>query len=223
MSRKVYLSSQGWGSEQAPSSTLRPTTVAFAASLAVVATCLLSFTDILGTTLLSAPAARTQGNLHTPVFESTRESILARCATLRSIPGPPAAFHSRDESDRYEPGTNATLIRNAVIFTGKQNGTEIFHGDILLDKGIIKNLGKISWRVIENMPNLTVVDAKGAWVTPGLGTGSNSIHGFGFGIAIVTAFSFFFFFTVDLHSHLGVLSTPVLAGRPIFSTSYQLM
>jgi len=57
-----------------------------------------------------------------------------------------------------------------VIFPGKDNGTGVFQGDILLDKGIIKSLGKISWRVIDNMPNLTVVDAKGAWVTPGLGT-----------------------------------------------------
>ncbi|KAF9012657.1 carbohydrate esterase family 9 protein [Cyathus striatus] len=88
-------------------------------------------------------------------------------------------------SDRFEPGTNATLLRNCTIFTGENNGTVVVHGDILLDKGIIKRLGKVTQREIDNTPNLTIIEANGAWVTPGL---------------------------VDLHSHLGILSTPVLTG-----------
>lgn len=99
----------------------------------------------------------------------SKEVILPRCASLRAIPGPPAHFLEREESDRFEQGTNSTLIRNAVIFTGRNNGTEIVHGDLLLDKGIVKGIGKISRRIIDNIPNLTVVNASGAWITPGIG------------------------------------------------------
>ncbi|KAF8812241.1 composite domain of metallo-dependent hydrolase [Phlegmacium glaucopus] len=118
-------------------------------------------------------------------YNHSKPAILSRCAALKFTPNPPQGFHSREESDRFEPGTNATLIRNCVIFTGRDNGTEIIHGDILLDKGIIKGLGKISGRIIDNTPNLTIIDAKHAWVTPGL---------------------------IDLHSHLGLLSAPITAG-----------
>ncbi|KAG6911242.1 hypothetical protein DXG01_003109 [Tephrocybe rancida] len=113
------------------------------------------------------------------------QEILAQCMSLRSAPGPSQAFHSREVSDRYEPGTNATFIKNAVIFTGGKNGNEVIHGSILMDKGIIKSIGNVPEHIVAESPHATVVDAKGAWVTPGL---------------------------VDLHSHLGVLSAPVLAG-----------
>lgn len=161
MTGKV-LSSAGWDSRQ---SKLRYGATILTASLAILAVLLFSFTD------LSAPLSTIipQGNLHTPIFDSHKETVLARCAELKITPGPPSFFHSRDKSDRHEPGTNATLIRNAVIFTGRDQGKEVVSGDILLDKGIIKGLGKVSWRLIENTPNLTVVDAKGAWLTPGLG------------------------------------------------------
>ncbi|KAF8914186.1 carbohydrate esterase family 9 protein [Gymnopilus junonius] len=122
----------------------------------------------------------------------TFEDILARCASLHTIPSPPASFHSRDESDRFEEGTNATLIRNAFIFTGRDNGSETIRGDLLLDRGIIRGMGKISRRIIDNTPNLTVIDAKGAWVTPGL---------------------------VDINSHLGVDSLPILAGTVDFNST----
>ena len=120
-----------------------------------------------------------------PTYNYSKPVILSQCAALKNTPSPPRNFHSREESDRFEPGTNATLIRNCVIFTGKDNGTEVIHGDILLDKGVIKGLGKISGRVIDDTPNLTIIDANHAWVTPGL---------------------------IDLHSHLGVLSAPITAG-----------
>ena len=120
-----------------------------------------------------------------PAYNYSKPVILSQCAALKITPSPPQNFYSREESDRFEPGTNATLIRNCVIFTGKDNGTEVIHGDILLDKGIIKGLGKISGRVIDDTPNLTIIDANHAWVTPGL---------------------------IDLHSHLGVLSAPITAG-----------
>ena len=123
-----------------------------------------------------------------PTYNYSKPVILSHCAALKITPSPPQNFHSREGSDRFEPGTNATLIRNCVIFTGKNNGTEVIRGDILLDKGVIKGLGKISGRVIDDTPNLTIIDANHAWVTPGL---------------------------IDLHSHLGVLSAPITAGAII--------
>ncbi|KAG6854875.1 hypothetical protein C0991_012065 [Blastosporella zonata] len=105
------------------------------------------------------------------------QEILERCSSLRMTPGPPQAFHSREVSDRYEPATNATFIKNAVIFTGERNGNEIIHGSIFMDKGIIRSIGEVPDQLLEEAMHYTVVDAK-----------------------------------VDLHSHLGVLSAPVLAG-----------
>ena len=99
-----------------------------------------------------------------------KRHILDRCAAIRTIPGPPSDFLGREESDRFEPGTNATLIRNASIFTGLNNGTDVLRGDILLDGGIIKAIGEIPGGVLKGIENLTTVDANGAWVTPGLGT-----------------------------------------------------
>lgn len=107
-----------------------------------------------------------------PLFTiQEQQSILARCASLHTLPGPAADFHvARDTSDRFEPGTRPTLIRNASIFTGEQNGTVTYRGDVLLDRGIVRAIGDVPGRVIDKMENLTVVEARGRWVTPGLGT-----------------------------------------------------
>ncbi|TFK55529.1 composite domain of metallo-dependent hydrolase [Heliocybe sulcata] len=109
------------------------------------------------------------------------QEILAKCAALRQPAGPPTDFGDREVSDRFEPGTNATLIRNARIWTGINNGTDIVYGDVLLDQGIVKAVGKVPRSLYAPLENITVVDAKGAWVTPGL---------------------------VDLHSHVGLLPLP---------------
>ena len=93
----------------------------------------------------------------------------SRCAALKDVPRVPNNFHKRDESDRYEAGTRATLIKNATIWTGMANGTEIVYGDILLDKGLVKHIGDIPQSLLAHAFNLTVVHANGAWVTPGLG------------------------------------------------------
>jgi predicted amidohydrolase YtcJ len=90
-----------------------------------------------------------------------------RCATLKTRPGPPSNFLERDVSDRFEEGTPATIIRNATIWTGEKNGTEIIYGDLLLDKGIVKTIGDVSRAPIDNV---RTIDARGAWVTPGLST-----------------------------------------------------
>jgi hypothetical protein len=103
---------------------------------------------------------------HVPV---NAQKILAQCTSLNALPGPLSSFYSRDVSDRYEPGTNATWIKNGVIFTGEKNGTVIVKGDLLLDKGIVKAIGKIPGWMLDKVENLTTVDAHGAWITPGLG------------------------------------------------------
>ncbi|CAK5272083.1 unnamed protein product [Mycena citricolor] len=110
------------------------------------------------------------------------QSVLAHCAALKLTPGPPDDFRSRTVSDRFQEGTKATLIRNATIWTGAHDGHEIVHGDILLDSGLIKQVGAVD---LSAYKDVSVLDVAGAWVTPGI---------------------------VDLHNHLGVFSAPSLLG-----------
>jgi imidazolonepropionase-like amidohydrolase len=75
---------------------------------------------------------------------------------------------------------------NATIWTGGAKGLEIVEGDLLLDRGLIKAVGRIEPRVLEKYrTDLVTLDLGGAWVSPGI---------------------------VDLHSHLGVDSAPSLSG-----------
>ncbi|OCH88859.1 carbohydrate esterase family 9 protein [Obba rivulosa] len=113
-------------------------------------------------------------------------ATLARCRSLHETPGPPPDFHKRKQSDRFVPGTKPVLLKNAKIWTGVNNGTEVVHGDILLEKGLIKGVGHVSRSILaEYKDDLVTVDVKNAWVTPGI---------------------------VDLHSHLGDASSPELDG-----------
>ena len=115
--------------------------------------------------------------------------IIARCRQLAlpaAFSASPSNFHNRLQSDRFEAGTRPILIQNARIWTGNKNGTEVVYADILLDKGLIKSIGRLHGLSIHTYDKeLVIVDAKGSWVTPGL---------------------------VDLHSHLGVGSSPILGG-----------
>ncbi|KIM80183.1 hypothetical protein PILCRDRAFT_73396 [Piloderma croceum F 1598] len=113
-----------------------------------------------------------------------RTHILEQCKYINTPAGPPPNFRSRTHSDRYVPGTKPLWLKNAKLWTGARNGTEVIYGDILLDKGLIQAVGYIPPRLLSH-PDLRVEDAKGAWVTPGL---------------------------VDLHSHIGVGSSPSLRG-----------
>jgi cytosine/adenosine deaminase-related metal-dependent hydrolase len=74
-------------------------------------------------------------------------------------------------SDRFEHRTKATLLHNARIWTGENNGTEVIHGDVFLDKGIIQGVGNLNLSAFVNgmmaRGELNVVDVHGAWVTPG--------------------------------------------------------
>ncbi|KAI0658489.1 composite domain of metallo-dependent hydrolase [Cubamyces menziesii] len=109
------------------------------------------------------------------------------------MPGPPEGqFLERDSSDRYEPGTRATLIKNVTLWTGGRNGTEVVHGDVLLDRGLVRSIGHIP-RALYVDRDTDVVDAHGAWVTPGL---------------------------VDLNTHIGLISAPAMAGALDYSSSH---
>ncbi|PIL26899.1 hypothetical protein GSI_10037 [Ganoderma sinense ZZ0214-1] len=110
--------------------------------------------------------------------------ILDKCSLLNTKPGPPPDFYARAQSDRFVAGTKPTLIKNATIWTGGDNGLEVLHADILLDRGLIKQIGQIDGNSFAQ-GSVYHVDAHGKWVSPGI---------------------------VDLHSHLGVYSVPSLAG-----------
>ncbi|KAJ6555140.1 hypothetical protein DFH09DRAFT_1038104 [Mycena vulgaris] len=97
-----------------------------------------------------------------------------------------AGLTSRHESDRQVPGTRPVLLRNATIWTGADNGTDVLYGgDLLLNKGLIIAVGKIPESRVACLDNIEVVDVHGMWVSPGI---------------------------VDAHSHLGVGSAPRLSG-----------
>ncbi|KAJ7255303.1 carbohydrate esterase family 9 protein [Mycena rebaudengoi] len=98
--------------------------------------------------------------------------IVNKCRSLHLTPGPPDDFHTRTQSDRFVEGTKATLIRNASIWTGLDSGNEVVLWGPAFGQG-------------DHPEDLVILDAAGAWVSPGI---------------------------IDLHSHLGVLSTPVLRG-----------
>lgn len=111
---------------------------------------------------------------------------VAKCQSLQQEPRPPPDFWKRSRSDRYESGTKPVLIKGGRIWTGRNNGTQVIHGDILMEKGIIKSVGKLGWLDLTTFgSDLQVVNAKGAWITPGL---------------------------VDVHSHIGDFPLPNLKG-----------
>ncbi|KAI0342085.1 carbohydrate esterase family 9 protein [Trametopsis cervina] len=113
-------------------------------------------------------------------------AALSKCAYLHNAPGPSADFYKRTESDRFVPGTKPTLLKNAKIWTGDKNGTEVVYADILLDKGVIKGIGQTGSKWFKSLKeDYEVIDVKYAWVTPGI---------------------------VDLHSHLGDAPSPALDG-----------
>ena len=97
------------------------------------------------------------------------QQILSKCALLNAVPGSPVRLAAREVSDRFENGTKPTLIRDATIWTGRENGTEVIFGDVLLDKGIVKGVGHIPPHYLQITSDLHIVDAQRAWVTPGLG------------------------------------------------------
>lgn len=95
-------------------------------------------------------------------------AALSRCVSLQQKPGPPPNFYARSQSDRYVSGTKAVLLKNAKIWSGEKNGTDVFYSDILLDKGVIKGIGRNAKRLAKRFKeDIEVIDVKNAWVTPG--------------------------------------------------------
>ncbi|KAF5347941.1 hypothetical protein D9756_010123 [Leucocoprinus leucothites] len=126
-----------------------------------------------------------------PDILAHRQSLVDQCRNIHSPAGPspdfdPATRLDNDgRSERFVEGTKPTLIRNAKIWTGHDDGKEVIRGDVLLDRGLVVDVGKTHDKHLQDLKGLDVIDAKGRWVTPGL---------------------------VDLHSHIGVDSSPHLDG-----------
>lgn len=130
-----------------------------------------------------------EGRVDRRVLEQRRD-FTALCNYIQRPAGPAFNFASRRESNRFEPGTPPTFIRNVRIWTGENDGNEVIDGDVLVDKGIIRSVGRIPMSMLNDVQSewngsVNSIDAGGAWLTPGL---------------------------VDLHSHIGVGSAPSLRG-----------
>ncbi|KAA1466778.1 hypothetical protein DENSPDRAFT_766715 [Dentipellis sp. KUC8613] len=162
----------------------RRTRVSFPIILAALGTLLLACSILTNTSLLRA-IRNTGSSSSAQRVPRDAPAILARCAALQAAPGPPARFAERKASDRHEPGTRPTLIRNATVWTGAHGGAEVIYGDVLLERGVVRALGYVPRETELESVDRDVVDAQGAWVTPGL---------------------------VDLHSHLGIYALPELRG-----------
>lgn len=164
-----------------------PTLSVLASFVAVAgAAWLWSCTGIHGTA--SHGRARSLGKVGR-LTESERaawDAVVERCEDLHRLPGVPESHWTREESDRFQPvrgdsqsanadslilprpcqGTKPTLIRNATIWTGEDNGKDIMYNtDVLLDRGMIVKIGE---NLDAGLEGLETVDANGAWVTPGI-------------------------------------------------------
>ena len=88
-------------------------------------------------------------------------ATLSKCRALHVKPGPPSDFYDRDISDRFVRDTKPVLIRNATVWTGRVQGLEIIKGDVLLDGGIIRQVGRVSEEVLSAYSDLVSIDAHG--------------------------------------------------------------
>ena len=144
---------------------------------------------------------------HGPQVPFRAAEIQARCRALNTKPGPPSDFHNRTVSDRFAEGTKHVWIRNATIWTGHLQGLEIIVGDVFLVNGIIKAVGRVDLQSmgLNDHDKVEILDAHGAYVTPGyafchlLSPPPKLKHLRPHRI-------------VDLHSHMGVWSAPLLEG-----------
>ena len=72
-------------------------------------------------------------------------------------------FDTRKENDRVLPGTSATVVRNATVWTGDEVLHEI---DVILDHGLIVDMRSADRTY--SYDNAQVLDAAGRWLTPGI-------------------------------------------------------
>ncbi|ESK86826.1 carbohydrate esterase family 9 protein [Moniliophthora roreri MCA 2997] len=123
------------------------------------------------------------------------QQLISKCAELNTLPSPPPDFHNRTVSDRFDAPLapkKPILIRNATIWTG-----EVAEGLEIVFGDVLFDKGVI--RAVG--PDLLtpkhadVIEANGAWLTAGI---------------------------VDLHSHLGVSSSPSLSGASDTNSQKQI-
>lgn len=99
--------------------------------------------------------------------------------------------HHRKQSDRFAAGTRDVLLKNATLWTGNKGGEEVIYGaDVYMSGGVVHRIGTGGKNeslalYMKGKKDVDEVDLKGAWVTPGI---------------------------VDMHSHMGVDSSPELRG-----------
>ncbi|KAG7096767.1 hypothetical protein E1B28_004178 [Marasmius oreades] len=99
------------------------------------------------------------------------QTVLQRCETLRIKPdGLMPNFTETHTSNRvhHREIVKSIVISNATIFTGIKDGN-IVRGEILLENGVVRAIGQHVPRDLVQAGHASVVDAQGAWVTPGLG------------------------------------------------------
>lgn len=128
-----------------------------------------AFLCLTGYTVLTLFGSFSFGSRPLASIPSKANELIAKCAAANEKPSVPPNFARRTKSDRFVPGTKPILIYNATIWTGKHNGHEVFHGDVLLSRGLIKRVGRNLLELADKEfgQALVVVDAKGKWVTPG--------------------------------------------------------
>ncbi|GAA5972136.1 hypothetical protein JCM8115_007136 [Rhodotorula mucilaginosa] len=119
------------------------------------------------------------------------QHTIDRCEDLHVLPGPPDDFlTTRQKSDRVTDTTPHVLIKNARVWTGQVDADGKYqtlqNASLRLRYGLITEIteGGAAAPAAEKEEE-TVVDAQGAWITPGI---------------------------FDMHSHLGVDAQPSLSG-----------
>ncbi|CUA74661.1 DNA-directed RNA polymerase II subunit RPB1-B [Rhizoctonia solani] len=154
-SKDLMLPGPTLSSSRKPLSSLKLITLGLVASGSI---------SFLAYNIWSLPNSRKSRSLPPHALES-----LSKCRSLNLKPGPPEGFLNRSESERWEPG---------------DHGNEVVLGDILLDKGMTKAVGRAPSALLNAIRNkLVVKNVEGAWVSPAIN---------------------------DMHSHLGVYSVPEL-------------
>ena len=121
---------------------------------------LVSLSLLLGLSTLDERGA----HISIPINAQTN---LEECRNIDIMPGPLPAFYERETSDRFVPDTKPVLIRNATIWTGRVQGLEVIHGDILVSGGLIRAIGTATPELLAKHKHVEEFDAHGAWVTPG--------------------------------------------------------
>lgn len=106
-----------------------------------------------------------------PVPHFITEGIKQCEIIARPPPNPRPFTDKRGKNDRFVKGTKPTWLKNATLWTGEKGGTEIIYGgDVLLDEGVIRKIGKgdkLEDALALAKGEVDEIDLHGAWLTPG--------------------------------------------------------